>query len=134
MIRTVQIPLSQEEVFQALTDPIALMVWLDALSVTTGAEVFHVFEVVHNRGQFPWRIRGSVIECVSPETFIVETDPHRKQEKALLTLRLGEEESGCHLSVGWTGSVLAPVATGLLDLDGVARLARSLKSPAMKPI
>ncbi len=132
MIRTVQIPLSQEKVFQALTDPIALLVWLDALSVTTGPEILHVFEVVHTRSQVPWKVHGAVLECSPPETFIVETDLHQKQEKAILILRLGEEESGCHLSIEWSGSILDPLVSELLDSDNVARLVRSLKSPAMK--
>ena len=134
MKRTIQIPLSQEEVFQVLTDPITLLVWLDAVSVTTGAEVFHVFEVVHNRSQVPWRIRGAVIECVPSETFVVETDLHRRQGKSVLTLHLTKEASGCCLTVEWSGSLLDPLAVALLDPVGVARLVRTLESPALRPV
>lgn len=134
MKRTIRIPLNREKVFQALTDPITLLVWLDALSVTTGAEVFHVVEVVHNRGQDPWRMRGAVIECAPPETLVVETDPHRVWGKAVFALRLIKEDSGCCLTVEWSGSVLEPLAAALLDPDGVARLVRTLESPALRPV
>lgn len=132
MLRTIRIPLSREKVFLALTDPIALMIWLDALSVTTAAEVFHVFEVVHNRGQVPWRLRGAFIECTPPKTLVIETDPSRKHEKSLFSIRLRNEESGCSLSAEWEVPFLEPLACALLDPNGIARLVRSLESPAMR--
>ncbi len=133
MIRIIQIPLSREKVFRVLTDPIELLVWLDALSVTTGAEVFHVFEVIHNRSQIPWRIRGAFTECIPPETLVVETDFDRKHGKAALHLNLRKEETGCSLSVEWSNPILDSLAAALLDPVGITRLVRSLQSPALGP-
>jgi uncharacterized protein YndB with AHSA1/START domain len=124
MKRKVQLPLTPEQVFRAVHDPLLLSAWLDIPYAATGSHPPQLFELETWHTAHPWKFRGHIVETIPSKKVRIE----KQEEKSIeayraLVLLFEPTEEGCEMEVAWSSKKLDHLAKVFLDPEGHRRLA-----------